>query len=114
MLPVHAAEPGAAADGTAEDWLLTRVGALPKNSIGWFRCGVGFFNKHEYTRAIDCFERAVKMDPLNYNAFQVMARAYIAVNRREDAINALKQSVILDNPSDWQLLVELTNLQPDA
>jgi hypothetical protein len=38
-----------------------------------------------------------------------MARACIAVNRKEDAINALKQSVALDNPSDWQLLVELTS-----
>lgn len=37
-----------------------------------------------------------------------MARACIAVNRRDDAIEALKQSVKLDNPSDWQLLVELT------
>jgi len=43
-----------------------------------------------------------------YNAFQIMARACIAVNRRDDAIEALKQSVKLDNPSDWQLLVELT------
>lgn len=38
-----------------------------------------------------------------------MARACIAVNRREDAIEALRQSVKLDNPSDWQLLVELTS-----
>jgi hypothetical protein len=28
---------------------------------------------------------------------------------KEDAIEALKHSVNLDNPSDWQLLVELTN-----
>ena len=38
-----------------------------------------------------------------------MARACIAVNRRIEAIEALKQSVNLDNPADWQLLVELTN-----
>ena len=53
----------------------------------------------------------VALDPLNYNAFQIMARACIAVNRREDAIRALKESVKLDNPSDWQLLVELTGPQ---
>jgi hypothetical protein len=28
---------------------------------------------------------------------------------REDAVAALKESVKLDNPSDWQLLVELTS-----
>ena len=36
------------------------------------------------------------------------ARACIAVNRRDDAIAALKESVKLNNQSDWQLLVELT------
>lgn len=53
---------------------------------------------------------------MKYNAYQIMARACIAVNRKEDAISALKQSVALDNPSDWyviynsrQLLVELTS-----
>ncbi len=43
-----------------------------------------------------------------------MARACIAVNRRDDAIAALKNSVKLDNPSDWQLLVELTSQDPNS
>lgn len=77
-------------------------------STGWFRAGVGFYNKREFTYCIDCLQRAVAADPLNYNAYQILARACIAVNRRDDAIEALKQSVKLDNPSDWQLLVELT------
>ncbi|KAJ1505621.1 hypothetical protein HMI54_011904 [Coelomomyces lativittatus] len=91
-----------------DEWLLMRVGALPRNSLGWFRAGVGFYNKKEYSRAIECFQKSVELDPQNYNAFQIMARACIAVNRKEEAIAALKQSVNLDNPSDWQLLVELT------
>jgi len=32
---------------------------------------------------------------------------------KDDAIKALKQSVMLDNPSDWQLLVELTSITDD-
>jgi tetratricopeptide (TPR) repeat protein len=63
---------------------------------GWFRAGVGFYNKKEFHFAIECFQRATDLDPLNYNAYQVMARACIAVNRRDDAIEALKQSVKLD------------------
>ena len=69
---------------SAEDWLLLRVGILPKGSLGWFRAGVGFYNKKQYTFSIECFERAVAMDPLNFNAYQIMARACIAVNRRDD------------------------------
>ena len=49
---------------------------------------------------------------VQYNAYQIMARACICVNRREDAIDALKKSVKLDNPSDWQLLIELTEGAP--
>lgn len=94
---------------TAERWLREKMGLAPKTSLGWFRAGVGFYNKQQHALAIDCFSRAVQLDPLNYNAFQVMARACIAVNRRDDAVAALKESVKLDNPSDWQLLVELTS-----
>ncbi|KAI8592017.1 hypothetical protein HDU88_001391 [Geranomyces variabilis] len=100
---------GEARQNSSEEWLLLRIGSLPRNSLGWFRCGVGFYNKKDYTKAIECFEKAVEMDPMNYNAFQIMARACIAVNRKDDAIAALKQSVMLDNPSDWQLLIELTS-----
>ncbi|KNE58774.1 hypothetical protein AMAG_04326 [Allomyces macrogynus ATCC 38327] len=101
-------ETTATTQSTVDEWLLLRVGALPRNSLGWFRAGVGFYNKKEYARSIECFQKSVELDPQNYNAFQIMARACIAVNRKEEAIAALKQSVNLDNPSDWQLLVELT------
>ena len=48
-----------------EDWLFLRVGSVPRNSLGWFRCGVGFYNKKEYTRAIECFQKSIEQDPLN-------------------------------------------------
>ena len=100
--------------GSAEAWIAMRVGISPKTSLGWFRAGVGFYNKKQFVYSIQCFEKAVELDPLNYNAYQIMARACIAVNRRDDAIEALKKSVKLDNPSDWQLLVELTSAQKES
>jgi predicted TPR repeat methyltransferase len=48
-----------------EEWLLLRVGSVPRTSLGWFRCGVGFYNKKESTKAIQCFEKSVQLDPLN-------------------------------------------------
>lgn len=101
---------------TAESWLAGRVGEVPATSVGWFRAGVGFYNKREFQFSIECLQRSVMMDPLNvrigetrdtvgprgssrdraeltrralvrcalllqYNAFQIMARACIAVNR---------------------------------
>ena len=93
---------------SAETWLHSRIHTTPKTSIGWFRAGVGFYNKESYPYAIECFKNAIELDPRNYNAYQIMARAFIALNQRKEAISALKQSVKLNNPSDWQLLVELT------
>jgi tetratricopeptide (TPR) repeat protein len=66
---------------TAEAWLKARIGNVPSTSTGWFRAGVGFYNKREYAFAIQCFEKAIALDPQNYNAYQVMSRACIAVNR---------------------------------
>jgi tetratricopeptide (TPR) repeat protein len=53
------------ANATVEEWLLLRVGALPRNSLGWFRCGVGFYNKKDYGRSIECFKKSVELDPQN-------------------------------------------------
>eukprot|EP00698_Gefionella_okellyi_P016881 TRINITY_DN4874_c0_g1_i1.p1 TRINITY_DN4874_c0_g1~~TRINITY_DN4874_c0_g1_i1.p1 ORF type:complete len:132 (-),score=6.59 TRINITY_DN4874_c0_g1_i1:296-640(-) len=103
-----------AAVSPVEEWLVLRVGQAPKTSIGWFRAGVGFYNKKEFPYAIECFEKSVALDSNNFNAYQIMARACIAVNRRDDAIAALKRSVGLGNPSDWQLLVELTSVKPQG
>lgn len=54
-----------ARQSSSEEWLLLRIGSLPRNSLGWFRCGVGFYNKKDYTKAIECFEKAVELDPMN-------------------------------------------------
>lgn len=101
-----------ALDATA--FLQKLTGTTPQTSVGWFRAGVGFYRKKLNHPAVQCLERAVELDPINYEAWQVLARAYVLLNRRKDAIDALKRSVRLNNSSDWQLLVELTNLEENA
>lgn len=41
------------------------VGETPSTSLGWFRCGVGFYNKKEFNFAIECFQKSIELDPLN-------------------------------------------------
>jgi tetratricopeptide (TPR) repeat protein len=89
-------------------WFLSHFSSVPSSSLGWYRAGVGFYNKLQFHFAVECFHESVELDPLNYNCYQLLARALIALNRRSEAIEALKKSVKLDNPSDWQLLIELT------
>ena len=95
----------------AEVWLRKLTGTVPQTSTGWFRAGVGFYRKRFHNPAVTCLEKAVAMDEINYEAWQVLARAYVLQNRRKDAIEALKKSVKLNNAADWQMLVELTNLE---
>ncbi|KAG9393366.1 TPR repeat [Carpediemonas membranifera] len=91
-----------------EEWLVLKFGMVPNTSLGWFRAGVGFYNKKRFTDAIACFRKAISLDKNNFNAYQILARACIATNRRDEAISALKEAVKLNSPADWQLLVELT------
>ncbi|KAJ3256572.1 hypothetical protein HDU77_003096 [Chytriomyces hyalinus] len=109
-------DPTGRGQNSSEEWLLLRIGVVPRNSLGWFRCGVGFYNKKEYTKSIECFEKSVELDPMNVRLVDEMNSVVcvneclpVLNNRKDDAIAALKQSVMLDNPSDWQLLVELTS-----
>eukprot|EP00942_MAST-04A_sp_MAST-4A-sp1_P010724 g10724.t1 len=89
-------------------WLRQKSkGLLPQSSVGWFRCGVGFYNKKlYYGPAIICLRIALELDPNNFNAQQVLGRAYLRVNKRNEALESLKRSVELHSSSDWQLLVE--------
>lgn len=54
-----------AAYTSAESWLQGRVGEVPVTSLGWFRAGVGFYNKREFQFSIECLQKSVQMDPLN-------------------------------------------------
>ncbi len=51
--------------GSVEEWLLLKVGTLPRTSLGWFRSGVGFYNRKDFGKAIEAFHKAVELDPLN-------------------------------------------------
>ena len=62
--------------------------------------------KKYYAPAIICLRTALELDPNNYNAQQVLGRAYLRVNKRQEALESLKRSVELHSSSDWQLLVE--------
>lgn len=50
---------------SVHDFLLLRIGSEPKTSTGWFRAGVGFYNKKQFGWSIECFEKAVEADPMN-------------------------------------------------
>lgn len=92
---------------TVKDWLMQQSnGLLPNTSIGWFRAGIGFYNKKFFGASIICLRYALEMDPRNYNAQQVLGRAYLRVNKKSAALDALKKSVELHSSSDWQLLIE--------
>jgi tetratricopeptide (TPR) repeat protein len=59
------ASTGATIQTSAEEWLLLKVGMVPKTSVGWFRAGIAFYNKKDFVKAIECFEKSVTLDPLN-------------------------------------------------
>ena len=69
-------EDGEHTNNSTEEWLLLRIGSCPRNSLGWFRAGVGFYNKKEYVKAIECFEKSISLDPMNVNLHIMKAVLY--------------------------------------
>ena len=57
----------------AEAFLQKLTGTVPQTSTGWFRAGVGFYRKKLNPPAIQCLERAVELDEINYEAWQILA-----------------------------------------
>ncbi len=64
-------------------------------TLGMILTGTG-----EYEKAIDSFERAIEIDPINSDAFRGIARAYEQIGEFDEAESVYKRAIRL-RPSYW-------------
>lgn len=65
----------------------------------WYEQGMVEFAAGEFERAIECYRRAVELDPNYFDAWHALGMAYLRAGRVQDAIAAGKRAVEL-NPND--------------
>jgi tetratricopeptide (TPR) repeat protein len=61
--------------------------------------GMAEFAMAEYGKAIDCYQKAVGVDPDYFDAWHALGMAYLRAGKIQDAIAAGKRSIEI-NPND--------------
>ena len=61
--------------------------------------GMAEFAAAEYEKAVDCYRKAIEVDPDYFDAWHALGMAYLRAGRIQDAIAAGKRAVEL-NPND--------------
>jgi tetratricopeptide (TPR) repeat protein len=74
-------------------------------SSDYYTAGLNFYVLKDYAKSIPFFQRAVKMDPKNWKAWQMLGFIYYLENRQTEALAAFDQSLIWNshNPVLWNL-----------
>jgi len=61
--------------------------------------GMTEFAMAEYDKAIECYRKAVELDPQYFDAWHALGMAYLRANRIPEAIEAGKRAIEI-NPND--------------
>jgi tetratricopeptide (TPR) repeat protein len=76
---------------------LSEESAVPPAS--WYEKGLKFVDMTRYNEAIDCFDRAIDLDPNNEQALFARGSTLLVVGRFEDAYRDLNRALAID-PAD--------------
>ena len=98
---------------TAIEVLLRGIAALPGSAELKFRLGWNYFVQGRYAAALDQFEQVVRLDPQRYQAYDFIARMYMAQEKGEEAQQLLQQALAA-HPDASVLLARLGILLLDA
>ncbi|MCL6583010.1 MAG: sulfatase-like hydrolase/transferase [bacterium] len=88
----------------------------PKRKIGllkYFNQGANYLSQQKYAEAIKEFEKVIKEDPQNIDAFTCLGAVYQAMGKSDKAIESYRQAVAL-GPDHLDNLVQLATLSLSA
>jgi len=61
--------------------------------------GLVYFYKGDYARAVEYYQKALKLEPSYVNVYFDLASVYMALNRNEDAVEVYKKAATLSAQS---------------
>ena len=94
--------------------VLTRgVAALPGSAELKFRLGWNYSVQGRYAAALEQFQQVIRLDPQRYQAYDFIARMYMAQEKREEAQQLLQQALAA-HPDASALLARLGVLLLDV
>ena len=87
---------------------------IESNPASWPYINLGhvYRDQGEYALALNCYERAIEIEPSNSKAHAWAGRMYRGLDRSEEATLALKTAIRFDPATEWYLL-DLARLYSD-
>jgi Flp pilus assembly protein TadD len=77
----------------ADHWMSLAVKMDPKDPEAWYGLGRIRFTQQRFQDAVDCFERALVLDPKSVKAENNLGLSYEGLNRTEDATSAYRNAI---------------------
>jgi Tfp pilus assembly protein PilF len=92
----------------ADHWMTLAVRMDPRDAEAWYGLGRIRYTQQRFQDAVDCFERALVLDPRSVKAENNLGLSYEGLNRTDDATsayrNAIKWQQGSEHPSEQPLL----------
>lgn len=92
----------------ADHWMTLAVQMDPKDAEAWYGLGRIRFTQQRFQEAVDCFERALVLDPRSVKAENNLGLSYEGLNRTDNATlayrNAIRWQKGSEHPSEQPLL----------
>ncbi len=90
----------------ADHWMTLAVRMDPKNAEAWYGLGRIRYTQQRFQDAVDCFERALVLDPRSVKAKNNLGLSYEGLNRTDDATSAYRNAI------NWQQASSHPSEQP--
>ncbi|MHB1022674.1 MAG: tetratricopeptide repeat protein [Acidobacteriaceae bacterium] len=90
----------------ADKWLSQSVAWNDQDSDAWYSLGRIRYTENRFQSSIDCFHKALALEPQSVRAENNLGLAYEGLNRTEDAIAAYRRAI------SWEKLPEPQAEQP--
>jgi Tfp pilus assembly protein PilF len=92
----------------ADHWMTLAVRMDPRDAEAWYGLGRIRYTQQRFQEAVDCFERALVLDPRSVKAENNLGLSYEGLNRTDDATSAYRNAISWQqdsrHPSEQPLL----------
>jgi Flp pilus assembly protein TadD len=94
----------------ADHWMTLAVRMDPKDAEAWYGLGRIRYTQQRFQEAVDCFERALVLDPGSAKTENNLGLSYEGLNRTDDATSAYRKAIKLQESSEHPSEQPLLNL----
>jgi tetratricopeptide (TPR) repeat protein len=79
-------------------------GAIPVKGSKWYRRGNTFYDRRRYKEAIECYDKAIQINPNLFEAWKKKGDAFCGLEKYDEGINCYDKALKISNIDDPEIL----------